>query len=215
MSERYYKLSNASLLDRPQIRGVQARIIRSTTTTSPVRYAPHVWASLSMSSDESCILLVLCGSLYDADKLSRCVSLFKLGLLAVLDVSTGANLTHQRVEQGMTDIAIHRFDRYYPDDRKWVLRNLTTHEFVRSEALAGNSSQNGSHIKDLKFEHIVLSGTYWSLSSDNARFNGRSVNRGIWARHCLEIITLDRHTRSMLSDVTWKNISEDAIKDII
>ncbi len=60
------------------------------------------------------MLLVLCGSLYDADKLSRCVSLFKLGLLAVLDVSTGANLTHQRVEQGMTDIAIHRFEHRSP-----------------------------------------------------------------------------------------------------
>ncbi len=192
-----------TLSDRPQIRGVQARIIRPTTTSLPVRYAPHVGASLSVSSGEKCcMLLVLCGSLYDADKPSRCVSLFKLGLLAVLDVSTGANLTHQRVEQGMTDIAIHRFDRYYPDDRKRVLRNLTTHEFVRSEALAGNSSQNGSHIKDLGFEHIVLSGTYWSSSSDNARFNGRSVNGGIWAGHCLEITTLDRHTRSMPSDVT-------------
>ena len=133
----------------------------------------------------------------------------------MLDVSAGANLTHQRVEQGMTDLAIHRFDRFDPDDRKWVLRNLTTHEFVRSEAVAGNSEQNGPLIKDLGFEHIVLSRTFWSSSSWSATFNGRSVNRGIRAGHRLEIATLDRHTKSMLSDLTWKDISEDAIEDKI
>jgi len=110
---------------------------------------------------------------------------------------------------------LDHFSEFFPADLKWVLRNLTTHEFVRSEAFAGNSSQNGPHIKDLGFEHIVLSRTFWSSSSDNARFNGRSVNRGTWAGHCLERTTLDRLTRSMLSDVAWKDISEDAVEDII
>ena len=42
------------------------------------------------------------------------------------------------------------------------------------------------------------------------------VHRGIWAGHCLEIIVLDRYTKSMLSDVAWKDISEeDAVEDMI
>ena len=41
------------------------------------------------------------------------------------------------------------------------------------------------------------------------------MNRGIWAGHRLEITMLDRHTKYMLSDVAWKNISEEAVEDII
>ena len=67
--------------------------------------------------------------------------------------------------------------RYYPKDRKWVLRNLTTHEFIRAEALAGNSEQNRPYIRDLEFEHIVLSRIFWSLLSGSTIFSGRSVNR--------------------------------------
>lgn len=105
--------------------------------------------------------------------------------------------------------------KYYPEDRRWVLRNLTTHEFIRAEALAGNSEENGPYIRDLGFEHIALSRIFWSSSSGSATFSGRSVNRGIWAGHRLEITTLDRHTKSVLSDVVWKDISEDAVEDII
>ncbi|KAA6414275.1 MAG: hypothetical protein FRX48_02638 [Lasallia pustulata] len=46
-------------------------------------------------------------------------------------------------------IDTHRLSRYFPDDQKWVFRSLTTRKFVRSEALASNSSQKGPHIKDL------------------------------------------------------------------
>lgn len=104
---------------------------------------------------------------------------------------------------------------FFPDDQKWVLRNLTTHEFIRSEALAGNSSQTGRHIKDLGFEHLILFRTFWSSSSWSAEFNRRSVHHGIWAGHRFEITVLDRHTKSMQSGVAWKDISEDAIKDMI
>ena len=105
---------------------------------------------------------------------------------------------------------IHCISRYYPDDQKWVLRNLTTREFVRSEAVAGNSEQNGPYIRGLGFEHVVLLRVIWSSSSPNARFN-----QGIWAGHHLEIATLDRHEKSVMSNVAWKDISEDVIEDMI
>lgn len=106
-------------------------------------------------------------------------------------------------------------ERYFPNDRKWVLRNLTTHEFVRSDALAGNSEQNGPYFEDIGFEHIILSRICWSSSSRDAEFDDRSINRGIWAGHRFEITTLDFHQRSILSSVPWKDISEDVVEDII
>jgi hypothetical protein len=41
--------------------------------------------------------------------------------------------------------------KYYPKEQKWVLRNLTTREFVRAGAVAGNSEQNGPYIEYLGF----------------------------------------------------------------
>lgn len=104
---------------------------------------------------------------------------------------------------------------FFPDDRKWVLRNLTTHEFVRSEVLAGNSEQNGPYFEDIGFEHIVLSRMLWSSESRSAIEYDSTVDDGIWAGHRLEITTLDDHTQSISSDVPWKDISEDAVKEII
>lgn len=101
---------------------------------------------------------------------------------------------------------------YFPDDRKWVLRNLTTHEFVRSEVVAGNSKQNGPFFEDLGFEHIVLSRIFWSSEPST---DGRSLERGIWAGHRFEIITVDHHTKPTRSEVAWKDISEEAVEDLI
>lgn len=104
---------------------------------------------------------------------------------------------------------------YYLNDRKWVLRNLTTHEFIRSEVLAGNSEQHGPFFEDVGFEHIILSKIFWSSMWRCTSINDRDVDGGIWAGHCLEITTLDHHTESLLSDVPWKDISEEAVEDII
>ena len=125
------------------------------------------------------------------------------------------NMSRPMISRVPNFLDFDHFSEFFLDDRKWVLRNLTTHEFIRSEALAGNSSQTGRHIKDLGFEHLVLSRTFWSSSSTNATFNSRSVNRGIWAGHRLEITTLNRHAKSTLSDEAWKDISEDAVEDLI
>lgn len=109
--------------------------------------------------------------------------------------------------------------KYFPNDQKWVLRNLTTNEFVRSEVVAGNSKQNGPFFEDIGFEHIVLSRivlhqplsvtfTYtWFLSSSKWAGYVRS-----WVGHCFEIITLDRHRES---DETWKDISEEAVENLV
>lgn len=105
---------------------------------------------------------------------------------------------------------------YHTVNKNWILRNLTTHEFIRSEVVAGNSKHHGPYIDDLGFEHIIILRTLWaSSSSKRLVFNGRKVHRGVWAGHRLDIITFERHAKSRSSNATWTDISEEAIEDII
>lgn len=66
-----------------------------------------------------------------------------------------------------------------------------------------------------KFDHVVLLRVFWSSSSSNTRFDGRSVNQGVWAEHRLEIATLDYHVKSVPFNVAWKNISEEVTEDMM
>lgn len=104
---------------------------------------------------------------------------------------------------------------YFPNNRKWVLRNLTAHEFVRSEVLAGNSKQSGPFFDDIGFEHIVLSKVLWSSWPRSAEFCGTVVCEGTWAGHRLEITTLDDHIKFIQSGVVWKDVSEDAVENML
>ncbi|MCJ1425626.1 hypothetical protein MMC29_003526 [Sticta canariensis] len=104
---------------------------------------------------------------------------------------------------------------YFPNNRKWVLRNLTAHEFVRSEVLAGSSKQSGPFFDDIGFEHIVLSKVLWSSSPMSGYSCSVAVWRGEWAGHCLEIITFDDHIKAMQSNLGWKDVSEDAVDRIL
>lgn len=105
--------------------------------------------------------------------------------------------------------------KYFPNNRKWVLRNLTAHEFVRSEVLAGSSKQSGPFFDDIGSEHIVLSKVLWSSSPRSAEFGSVAVWEGEWAGHRLEITTFDDHIKAMGPDVVWKDVSEDAVDHIL
>lgn len=94
----------------------------------------------------------------------------------------------------------------------WILRNLETHEFVRSEVLAGNSEQSGPNFKNVRFTNIILSKNFWSSSLWSAIVKDKSVDDESWTGDCLEITTPDNHTRSILSGVPWKDISEDLME---
>jgi hypothetical protein len=103
----------------------------------------------------------------------------------------------------------------YPDDQKWVLRNLTTREFVRAEAVAGSSEETGAYIEGVGLGHIVLFRILWSSPLSQARLAGRSMRQGVWAGHRLLITTLDHHERSVQSNLHWGDTSEDVVEDMI
>ena len=84
---------------------------------------------------------------------------------------------------------------YFPKDQPWILRNLTTKEFVRAEAIALKPEFiDGPEIKRVGFGEVVMSRICWSKpSSSTGMDESIDIVRGVWAGHCFDITTLARH----------------------
>ena len=84
--------------------------------------------------------------------------------------------------------------QYFPLDEKWILRNLTTQEYVRAEAIALKPEYiNGPIIRgEIGFGEVVLSRICWSsnicvnMSYNTEEYNG-NIHRGVWAGHRFDI----------------------------
>ncbi|KAJ5219718.1 hypothetical protein N7468_008922 [Penicillium chermesinum] len=102
---------------------------------------------------------------------------------------------------------------FYPRDQPWILRNLTTKEYVRGEviALKGEFVQ-GPNIEVLGFAEILVSRISWS--SREAYF-GRDKNlaHGKWAGHRFDITTLPAHEERAGND-GWRDVSDEVLRDL-
>ena len=105
------------------------------------------------------------------------------------------------------------FSQFYPEDVPWILRNLTTREYVRSDAIALKPEYiHGPEIKFLGFGEVVLSRICWSSdSSISMAYNG-NIHRGVWAGHCFDITTRARHEQDVKEE--WKDVSEEISSEI-
>ncbi|MCJ1472306.1 hypothetical protein MMC13_000953 [Lambiella insularis] len=98
----------------------------------------------------------------------------------------------------------------------WVLRNLTTQEYVRCRPglEAGKTQGFVDHAggKWLRIEDVLLLRICWTKPS---RFRKRSDtlgsgdDRGKWAGHCFDIIELAEKSLS-----NWKDITDDIVKEV-
>ena len=103
---------------------------------------------------------------------------------------------------------------FYPTDSPWILRNLTTKEFVRSEAIALKPEYiHGPDIDALGFGHVVLSRICWSTSDNTSMSYDGDIHRGIWAGHRFDITTLARHKDNSKGN-EWKDVSEEVMEEI-
>ncbi|KAL0253378.1 hypothetical protein SLS55_010355 [Diplodia seriata] len=105
---------------------------------------------------------------------------------------------------------------FYPKDEPWILRNLTTKEFVRSEAIALEPEHiHGPDIDFIGFGEVVLSRICWTSESSRIWLDGEdgNIKRGVWAGHRFDITTLSRHSRETKSD-DWRDVSEEVAEEI-
>ncbi|KAL2369576.1 hypothetical protein BDBG_05254 [Blastomyces gilchristii SLH14081] len=99
---------------------------------------------------------------------------------------------------------------YYPCNEEWVLRNLTTHEFVRPSAVALDEKYiKGPFIDTLGYGEVILYKTCWS-TSDYSLIQGKEMHRGVWAGHALDIVTATH----LNGDASWKDISDEIAQEI-
>ncbi|KAJ3478147.1 hypothetical protein NLG97_g8653 [Lecanicillium saksenae] len=103
-------------------------------------------------------------------------------------------------------------DVYGPDTEMWMLRNLTTREFVRSEAVAIKPEFIcGPYLAIRGFQHLLLARTCWADS-----WVGRTMRtlelpvspRGDWAGHMFEICTVKHHEKHLeTTGEHWSDVS--------
>ncbi len=112
---------------------------------------------------------------------------------------------------------LNRFEmsNFYPEDQPWILRNLTTQEYVRSEAIAIKPEYiRGPNIEGLGFGEVVWSRICWSTDANCAMECTDNIHRGVWAGHRFDIITLDGHKQGSLEGTEWKDVSEEVANDL-
>ncbi|KAJ9305839.1 hypothetical protein DTO217A2_4582 [Paecilomyces variotii] len=103
---------------------------------------------------------------------------------------------------------------FYPENQPWVLRNLTTKEFVHAEAIALKKEHiHGPDIDFRGFGELVVSRICWSSDPSVSMKNTTRIHRGKWTGHRFDITTLARHELDMKKD-TWKDVSEEAKKEL-
>ena len=103
---------------------------------------------------------------------------------------------------------------YFPEVQPWILQNLTTKEFVRSEAIALKPEFiHGPSIDVLGFGEVVMSRICWSTSSYVSMHDTSNISRGMWAGHCFDITTLARHGDETRG-AEWKDVSEEVASEI-
>ncbi|KAJ3580522.1 hypothetical protein NPX13_g31 [Xylaria arbuscula] len=106
-----------------------------------------------------------------------------------------------------------RFDirKRLPNDQRWVLRNLTTKQIVRSEAIAiSREHAKGPLIEGIGFGEVLWSLTCWKGSAKRGR---TSISEGVWAGHCFDITMLSRHYAETCAR-EWTDASEEVRKHI-
>ncbi|KAI1981917.1 hypothetical protein LOZ53_004250 [Ophidiomyces ophidiicola] len=97
----------------------------------------------------------------------------------------------------------------YPEEEKWILRNLTTREFVRAETIALRPEYiEGPFIRVIGFPELIISKTCWS--EDPNTWINIPINKGPWAGHCFDVIPI-----SKLKNIeTWVDIGVQVAEEL-
>ncbi|KFY81993.1 hypothetical protein V500_10914 [Pseudogymnoascus sp. VKM F-4518 (FW-2643)] len=101
---------------------------------------------------------------------------------------------------------------FTPRQEDWILRNLTTKEFVTAEGIALDKKFiRGPFIFGIGFGDAVVARTLWT-SNGTPEF-GRQFGRGVWAGHRFDITTRSRHDEAT-KDEEWRDVSAEVKGEI-
>lgn len=105
---------------------------------------------------------------------------------------------------------------FIPRDQAWILRNLTTREFVTAAGIALDKKFiDGPFIKGIGFGEVVMSRVCWASYFRTDLAYSRYVNRGIWAGDRFDITTRGQHDESTKDEEgEWKDVSKEVAEGI-
>ncbi|KAG6063894.1 hypothetical protein E4U32_000785 [Claviceps aff. humidiphila group G2b] len=124
-------------------------------------------------------------------------------------------LAHDPCYQTVTDVFFMERDDFYPRDETWILRNLTTQQYVRREPLELEPGlAHGPFVRGIGFGGVVLSRISWSSDDNTALYDptGR-IHRGLWAGHRFDITTMTRHEK-LTAGQNWTDVTEELVEEV-
>ncbi|QPG95498.1 hypothetical protein C2857_000970 [Epichloe festucae Fl1] len=106
-------------------------------------------------------------------------------------------------------------DDFYPQDEVWILRNLTTHQYVRREPLELQPGlAHGPFVRGIGFGCVVLSRISWSSDpSVSLQDPTGRIHRGVWAGHRFDITTMTRHEK-LTAGQNWTDVTEELVEEV-
>lgn len=115
----------------------------------------------------------------------------------------------------MRDEFRYGFADSFPSAQSWILRNLTTKEYVRSEAIAIKPEHiRGPFIDGIGFGEVVLSRICWSRDDHTGMAYQGKIRQGVWAGHKFDITTIGRHQKDQPGESEWKDVSVEVAAEI-
>jgi hypothetical protein len=101
---------------------------------------------------------------------------------------------------------------FFPQDRTWVLRNLTKRETVSSDSLNGPLPRKAKAVTALTFEDLLLMKICWT-EKNNCRYEkDLGIDQGTWAGDKFDIVTMEVHQKETeVND--WIDVSEEIVKE--
>ncbi|KAJ5691991.1 hypothetical protein N7462_001414 [Penicillium macrosclerotiorum] len=102
---------------------------------------------------------------------------------------------------------------FYPRDQRWILRNLTTKEYVRGEVIALKEEFiHGPQIDVIGFSEILISRISWSSQPERVGWS-ENITKGKWAGHRFDITPLSLHEERSKNEV-WEDVSDEILREI-
>ncbi|KAG5982392.1 hypothetical protein E4U55_001986 [Claviceps digitariae] len=108
-------------------------------------------------------------------------------------------------------------DDFYPPDQVWMLRNLTTNEYVRGDGLALEPQMTrGPFIRGIGFGIVLLSRILWSSDpSVSLKEPTGTIHRGVWAGHRFDITTTTRHEEERADGQVWTDVTAKLLEEVM
>ncbi|KAA6406431.1 MAG: cytochrome P450 [Lasallia pustulata] len=140
------------------------------------------------------------------------------GMTRLSDIAKGNLRAFPEPERSQVlALASPELEHYFPKNKKWVLRNLTTKEFVTADAVALKPNfVEGPLIYGLGFGEVVLSRICWSSDPAVGVSDELLFHKGVWAGHRFDIVTTEKlqMERGEGGGDLWKDVSEEVVKEM-